>query len=725
MNHSPDVSTTRPALSARAAGLQLLVGRMGGEVDGRTLAILSAADEPEPAMLVRCAQEAGVPVRAMTLRWGDLVAMARAGTPALLLTRDGGAAMLESISSGRSQVSLRDPLNPQTAAVEVDRWRLEEIWDRSAIVARQGADERADDMPFGAGWVWANLMRDSGMVRDITLASVVMACTTLAPPLIFMSIADRVLLFQSYSTLVMLAALLGVLTVFDVLMGWAKRHLSGVLARRMDGRISLMVMERLLHLPMSFFERTQAGDIQSRIFQVNRVRDFVAGPMFRTVLDVITVVLVVPVMFLISPPLTWMVLGLTAVLLLIIVLMRPQIRRAARAAVESERAKLIVLAETVQGMRTVKALAIEAQQSEAWNRRTAEATRANFEVVNATNRMELWTSPIEALFQRSVMVIGALLVLGTAASQTIGSLFAFTMLASRVSSPIMNLAGLLHSLEFLRMSVNETAEVVNQAPERPPSRGIRPQLRGEISFRDVTFTYPGATTPALKELSFEVPAGTMLGLVGRSGSGKSTVTRLLQALSSGYSGLVKIDGIELREIDLQHLRRNMGVVLQENFMFRGTIRDNILAGRQGLSFENVISACRLAGAEEFIERLPRSYDTMIEEGSPNLSGGQKQRLAIARALITDPPILILDEATSALDPESEAVVNENLRRIARGRTIIMVSHRLSSLVEADRILVLDKGEVASAGRHAELLTNSPIYRSLWEQQMRAAVRGAP
>jgi ATP-binding cassette subfamily B protein len=219
-------------------------------------------------------------------------------------------------------------------------------------------------------------------------------------------------------------------------------------------------------------------------------------------------------------------------------------------------------------------------------------------------------------------------------------------------------------------------------------------------------------------VTFSVPAGTMLGVVGRSGSGKSTLTRLLQGINRDYSGFLKIDGNDLREINLRHLRQSFGVVLQENFLFRGSIRDNLISGRHGLTLEDAVRAARLAGAEEFIERMPNGYETFIEEGSPNLSGGQRQRLAIARALITDPRILILDEATSALDPESEALVNANLLRIARGRTMVIVTHRLSSLTECDQILVLDKGTVVDIAPHRVLLERCSIYRQLWLQQNR-------
>ncbi len=327
-------------------------------------------------------------------------------------------------------------------------------------------------------------------------------------------------------------------------------------------------------------------------------------------------------------------------------------------------------------------------------------------------------TPIEAFINRGVLMVGAYLVLEDDAAIGVGALVAFMMLGSRVTQPLVGLARLIEDFTEVRAAVGEVGSVLNNRPEQQSGAGLRPQFEGALSFEDLTFTYPTGKTPALDRVSFSIPAGTMLGVVGRSGSGKSTLTRLLQGVNREYSGFLKIDGAELREINLAHLRRSFGVVLQDNFLFRGSVRDNITAGRAGLTIEDVVRAARLAGAEEFIERLPQGYDTWVEEGSANLSGGQKQRLAIARALITDPRILILDEATSALDPESEALVNANLTRIGRGRTMVIVSHRLASLVECDLILVMDKGQVVDMAPHATLLERCAIYRALWTQQNR-------
>jgi ATP-binding cassette subfamily B protein len=323
---------------------------------------------------------------------------------------------------------------------------------------------------------------------------------------------------------------------------------------------------------------------------------------------------------------------------------------------------------------------------------------------------------LERLLTVAIVWYGALLVFD--AQISIGVLVAVQMLAGRVSGPLVQLVSLINEFQQTALSIRMLGEIMSRKPERASAAGtLTPQLQGAIAFDQVSFAYPGSQTPALDAVTLAIPAGSVVGVVGRSGSGKTTFTRLLQGLYVPQHGHIRFDGQELREIDLPHLRKNVGIVVQESFLFRGTVRENVAVTKPEATFSEVIAACQAAGADEFIQRLPQGYDTLLEENAANLSGGQKQRLSIARSLLPGPPILIFDEATSALDPESETIVQRNLATIAEGRTLIIVSHRLASIADADFTLVFDRGKVVDSAPHAELMERSPIYRHLWDQQI--------
>jgi ATP-binding cassette subfamily B protein len=300
---------------------------------------------------------------------------------------------------------------------------------------------------------------------------------------------------------------------------------------------------------------------------------------------------------------------------------------------------------------------------------------------------------------------------------SVGALVAFQMISGRVTGPLVQLVSLVHSYQEAALSVRMLGAVMNQPREAGVGQGLRPLIQGAVEFENVTFAYAPTSPPALDRVSIKIPAGKVVGVVGRSGSGKTTLTRLLQGMYRAQAGVLRIDGLDIRELDISHLRQNIGVVLQDNFLFRGTVRENIAMAKPNSSFQEVVFAAKMAGADEFIERLPQSYDTLLEENGSNLSGGQKQRLAIARALLTDPRILVFDEATSALDPESEAIIQANLARIAKGRTVVIVSHRLTTLTSCDAIVVLNRAQVDSMGTHQQLLNSCKVYRDLWHQQV--------
>ncbi|WP_252181380.1 peptidase domain-containing ABC transporter [Azospirillum sp. B4] len=431
-------------------------------------------------------------------------------------------------------------------------------------------------------------------------------------------------------------------------------------------------------------------------------------------------------MFFMNAILSLWVLGIACVMFLVVLLYMPTIGRYHGKVVEAETRKNSFLIETVHGMRTVKSLALEGSKRRGWDARGATAVRANRNLALVANQPQTILQPLEKLTYSGTLLLGCYMALSTDQAALAGSLVAFTMLASRATQPFVQIAGMLQQVQEVRGAVAQVASIVNIPPEELRSdHGLRPRFQGHISFEDVSFRYPGAQNKALDRVTVDIPRGSVVGVMGRSGSGKTTVTRLLQGLHQDYDGLIKIDGVDLRQMDISHLRSNLGVVLQDNFLFSGTVRENIASARADASFEEVIEAARMAGAEEFIERLPRGYDTYLAEGSTNISGGQRQRIAIARALLINPPILILDEATSALDPDSEAIINANLTRISEGRTMVIISHRLTSLVDCDIIVVMERGRVYDVGTHEELLQRCDIYRHLWFQQNRHQNSGVP
>jgi ATP-binding cassette, subfamily B, bacterial HlyB/CyaB len=528
-----------------------------------------------------------------------------------------------------------------------------------------------------------------------------------------------VLANHSVSTLEVLGIVVLAMTVFETVFGYLRRHLVWVATSRIDAQINLYVFDKLLDLPMSFFERMPTGMINAKIGQIWHIRQFLTGELFGTMLDSVTLVVLVPVLFLLNWKLACVVIALALVILIVYVSFLPALRRRHAAIIEAEQKMASHQVETIYGIRTVKSLSLDGLKRRQRDQRVAEVIRARQNFDRLANIPQSMVTPLERLIYSGSFFLGCYMALADSTGATIGSVLAFAMISGRVAAPIVQMAGALNSFEGARGAVGEVASVMNVPPEEGRSgTGLKLPMSGHIVFQDVRFRYTAGAPYALDGVSFEIPHGTIFGIMGRSGSGKTTVARLLQGLNRDYEGLIKIDGMDLREMDLDHVRSNIGVVPQENFLFSGSIRDNISIARPKSGFDKIVQAAQMAGAEEFIERLPRGYDTIVEEGAVNFSGGQRQRLAIARALLVDPPILILDEATSALDAESEAIVNTNLLRIARNRTVIIITHRLSSLVMANSILVLERGRFYDVGCHDELMVSCDIYRSLWSQQNR-------
>lgn len=671
--------------------------------------------------VLRMAKEAGLRAKTAKIDWQALQDLGEA-FPAMIQLANGNWVVIAGVGGEPEHryVSVIDPLaERRNEALLVDEQQLCANWDGDVLLVKPDQTSVRSGGQFGFRWFIPELLRERRLFIDVAVAAILLYGLGLVVPIFFQLVIDKVLVHESFTTLYVLAA--GAITalVFDAIFNFLRRYLMLYATNKVDIRVATKTFGHLLGLPVTFFEHISAGVLVKHMQQAARIREFLTGRLFLTFLDALSLLVFIPVLAMYSLKLTGVVLAFTVLSGTIVVLLMGPFRRRLFNLYQAEGTRQALLVETVHGMRTVKSLAMEPLQRKVWDDSCAQSVSMRFNVEKISAGAQAVTGFLEKLMTLGIIALGALDVFS--GELTIGALVAFNMLAGRVSGPLVQMVTMVHEYQEVALAVRMLGEVMNQAPERETTRsGLRPDIRGAIEFEGVSFRYGAEGAAALDDVSFQIAPGQIFGIVGRSGSGKTTLTRLMSGLYPVQQGLVRIDGYDAREVDLAHLRQSLGIVLQDSFLFRGTIRENIARVKRDATFAEVVQAAQLAGADDFIQRLPRGYDTLLEEGASNLSGGQKQRLAIARALIVNPRILILDEATSALDSESETIIRRNLRRIAAGRTVIIVSHRLSMLSDADSILVIEGGRIIDVDRHDKLIAKCSIYRHLWNQQMKAA-----
>ena len=722
MNRASEMSSDLGALIivARRHGLHLTIPQLIR--DNRL-----SGEQVTGAEMLKCIAGVGLKGKALHLQWTGLASLKRA-LPAIVRLKSGGSMVLHEVraADGGSRVVIEDPNADGSGFLVLDQHQFERVWTREIVLVQRDYDLKDEAQPFGIGLIMALIFRERRLVRDIVISALMLSLLALTPIMFWRLMSERVLQYHAMSTFVVLCIVMAILVGFETAFGASRRYLLLRVTTRLDVKLSTYMFEKVLNLPVDYFETTPAGLITHKMNQISRIRGFLTGQLFGTVLDAGVLLFFLPVMFFFSPVLTAIALVFCGLIFAWIVFMLPAYRRRSTAVEFAEASRGAFLSQNIHGIRTVKSLALDAKQRHEWDVLTARVAKLRLLEGNLSNIIQTVVTPLERLMVSGTFALGAYFAITSTDPVFVSTLLAFLLLSQRIAAPLIQMSQLVQQYDEARTAVGAVGSLVNLPPEEGRSgRGVKKPLEGHVEFSKVRFQYKGALQPALREISFEVPKGTTLGVMGRSGSGKTTITRLLQRLHSDYLGLIKIDGIDVREYDVDHLRASLGVVLQENFLFSGTIRENVTAAKSDATYDEMAYAARLAGAEEFIDRLPRGYETYIYEGSPNLSGGQRQRLAIARALITNPKILILDEATSALDAESEAIVNANIDRIAAGRTVITISHRLSALVKADAIMVLDRGEVNDIGKHDELLDRNEIYSGLWNTQNQHTASGAP
>ncbi|MFO1318237.1 MAG: peptidase domain-containing ABC transporter [Burkholderiales bacterium] len=694
---------------ARQQGVELSVDRIKRE---------HAIQEPEvtESFVVEVARHGGLESKHAMTDWDALAGLGDT-FPVIARLKNGFSVVVVGVRDGEQgeQVLVLDPLSPQVELLTVARETFVEAWSGSLLFVRRARTAtEATEREFDFGWFVDEIGRMKGLFGQVALIALTLHLLAFVPAVFSMIVFDKVVTYRSLDTLNVLFAGVIVALVFNGVLGYLRTALLLHVTGKLDVRVAALGLRRLLSLPLGFFQATSAGVIVKHMQQTAAIRDFFTGALLLTLIELSSLLLVLPVLAFLSLKLTGILLVFAALIAANSVVTTRPYRQRLQRLYEAEGDKQAILVETIHGMETVKSLALEPVQTRRWLEHTALAVRTQFDV----GRLSAITSETSGLLMKvmSAVVIWAGTMAVLAGEISLGVLIAFNMLAQRVTGPLVQMVTLVTKYQQTALSMRMLAGLLNRRQERSRTGGITPEVAGAIEFDKVAFRYAADGVNVLDGMSLRIQAGETIGVVGRSGSGKSTMVRLLQGMNTPLSGVVRLDGHDLRDIDLMHLRTHVAVVLQRSFLFRDTVRNNIAVGRPEARLEEIIEAARLAGADRFVEQLPQSYDTLIEEDGANLSGGQKQRLALARSLLMRPRVLVLDEATSALDPESEALIRDNFAQIAQGRTVLHISHRLANLVDLDRILVVDAGRIVDAGTHTELLHRCELYRDLWNRQ---------
>ena len=695
---SPDCGPEALALVARFHGVAAEPAQIrhnAGKGD-------SGLDIPD---LVRAARQLGLRARSVNLAPSRLADMP---LPAVVRHRDGHFLVLARVDGERALI--HDPVNGRPDTVDINR--VDAILSGDCILVTRRDTIFDASQRFSIRWFLPAIRKHRRLLGEVLVASLFIQLFALITPLFFQVMIDKVLVHQGRTTLHVLAIGLLAVSLFDVLLNALRTYVFSHTTSRIDVILGARLFHHLTHLPVSYFTARRVGDTVARVRELDTIREFITGSSVTLIIDLLFTVVFLAVLFLYNVTLALVVLATLPCYALLSVLITPALRARIQEKFRRGAENQAFIVESVTGMDTLKSMAVEPQVQRRWEDRLAAYVNASFRAMNLGNIASQSASLINKVMTVSILWVGAGLVMSGA--MTIGMLIAFNMIAGRISGPILRLVQLWQDFQQAGISLQRLGDILN-TPAEPgydPNRTSLPQLHGEIRFEHVSFRYQPDRPPVLRAIDLTIPAGQVLGVVGRSGSGKSTLTRLVQRLYIPDGGRVLVDGVDLSLVDPAWLRRQVGVVLQDSFLFNRSVRENITFADPGAPMERVMRVARLAGAHEFILELPRGYDTVVGEQGCLLSGGQRQRVAIARALLNEPRILILDEATSALDYESEHALQANMAAICKDRTVLIIAHRLSTVRPAHRIIVMDSGAIIESGSHDELLRQGGLYASL-------------
>jgi ATP-binding cassette, subfamily B, bacterial HlyB/CyaB len=715
MNEIPQMSTEEP--SKVYSGLAALCGianyfRIAADPQylGRELALHDR--EATASDLLRGAGLVGL--KARVIAGAKAKRLQSIPVPAIVRRRD-GAYLIYGGPMPTGDYRLVDPVTRLARGVSMDEL-LAQIEPEIILVARRLRGPGIDPKAFSFRWFLPSIWRYRKPLANVLIASIFVQCFALVTPLFFQVIVDKVLVHKGFSTLVVLVLGLVVIGAFDVSLQYLRTYVLSHTTNRIDVELGRRLFHHLLRLPLGYFETRPAGQTVARVRELETIRSFLTGQGLFSAIDLFFTFIFIAVLLLYSWQLTLIVIGAIPLYLIITMLVRPHLRDKIKQKFNTGAESQQFLVETVVGIQTLKAAAVEPAMQAQWEEKLAAYVRTAFDATLLASAGQNAIQYVSKLMTAALLFFGAMAVIK--GDMTVGELIAFNMISGQVVQPILRLSQLWQDFQQVQVSIDRLGDILNTVPERLPAAPLAlPTPKGQILFRNVSFRYRTGLPEVLKAISLQINPGEVIGIVGPSGSGKSTLTKLIQRLYTPSEGQILLDGADIAQVDPAWLRTNIGVVLQENLLFHRSVHDNIALANPTMPRGTVMQVARLAGADEFIGKLPNGYDTIIEERGANLSGGQRQRLAIARALATNPPILIFDEATSALDYESERVIHRNMRHIAKGRTVIIIAHRLAAVRHCNRIIGMVDGRIVEAGTHDTLVDKKGgLYAHLWSLQ---------
>lgn len=659
--------------------------------------------------LIRIAKNTGFKIKRKKIDIADI--SPQYPLPAIAQMKDGSYVVILGVKKDENKVLILNPLASQPEPFDIKEFESQ-INDGIFILKHKNV---VSDMKFGFKWFFNEIMNYKKIIAQVLLGSFVIQLFGLVTPLFTQVILDKVLVHRTISTLNVLGFAFIVVAGFEFLLNLSRNYIFMHTTNKIDAKLGSKLFKHLFRLYFVYFENRQVGNIIARVRELDRIREFITNKCVTVVIDSFFSLVFVVIMLLYSVKLTLIAVAFVAVIGFIYLVVTPELRARLEEKFQMGAIQNSYLVESVTGIQTVKSLSIEGSMFRKWEEKLGQYLKSSFNLAVIGNFTGSFCTLLQKLMTISILYLGVMLVINN--QLTIGQLIAFQMFAGQFSGPILRLVNLWNDLQQALLSVDRIGDILNSPQEIQSNDAITlKNVRGDIKIENLSFKYNPEAPMVLNRVNLDIKAGMKVGFVGRSGSGKSTITKLIQRLYYATEGTIFIDGIDIRNINPVWLRTHIGIVLQENYLFSGTIKENIALPRPNMPMEAIIEVSKISGAHEFISKLPKGYDTEVGERGSSLSGGQKQRIAIARALITNPKILIFDEATSALDYESESIIKKNLNIITRDRTTIIIAHRLSTIKDCDLIVCFDNGNIVEQGTHEELLAKDGYYKHLYNAQ---------